>query len=198
MIRLAAPFALLSLAAPLSLAACAAAPPPAAAPEPPPPAVFAPGQPREVSPVDQEMLAIGRAEEEIDRMFPSTHRKGGPPPPPPPASVAPGASGDARAAVPGAPGKEETRGDACGVACRALSSMVASAEKLCRLAGETDGRCEDAQARVRGAMGRVKTACPGCSVSPAPEAPRSPPKAPTPPAGPAPGMPGASSTIPIP
>jgi hypothetical protein len=200
--------ALLSLLAPLSLAACAAAPPPAPPPEPPPPppGAFA-GQLREVSPVDQEMLAIAHAEEEIDRIFPgagAAHRKGGPPPPPPPPLA--GATNDDKAKTAAdKPGPEkpadalasrEEAGGGCAVACRALSSMLSAADRLCKLAGENDGRCDDARARVHGAMARVKTACPGCSVSAAPEAPRAPPR-PAPPAGPAPGMPGSSST-PIP
>ncbi len=47
-------------------------------------------------------------------------------------------------------------------ACRALSSMRRSADHLCSLAGERDGRCEDARARVTGATSRVSAQCPAC------------------------------------
>ncbi len=55
-------------------------------------------------------------------------------------------------------------GGACSIACRALASMASSADRLCHLAGENDGRCDDARNRVRGATARVKTACPGCAA----------------------------------
>lgn len=155
---------LLALAAPLAalaLAACAAAPPPpAASPEPPPPGMF--GQPRERSPADDEMLALGKAEEEIDRLVahrdapgrakagPATNDEPAKPQAPSPAPMAP------------APMAEGTS-DCCAVACRALASMASAAERLCRLAGETDGRCDDARSRVRGATARVGAACPQCA-----------------------------------
>jgi hypothetical protein len=188
MIRLPRPLALIALLVPLSLAACAAAPPPAASAEPPPPGVFSVGQRREVSPIDGEMLALAHAEEEIDRTFPApaaertSPRKG--------AKPAPADDGDKLSRS-----KEEplaAGGDRCSIACTALASMASSAERLCKLAGETDGRCEDAQARVRGATSRVKSSCPACSIALA--APPPPPARPkgTPPAGPAPGMPAST------
>jgi hypothetical protein len=186
----------------LALAACAAAPPPAASPEPPPPGFASAGQPREPSPVDRDMLAIGKAEEEIDRFFPEAREPAGPsrkgrdlPPAPPPK---PDQDGDKdspkearRSVTPG------IGGDPCAVACKALASMASSADHLCQLAGENDGRCEDARSRVRGASARVKSSCPGCSVSTAPPASPKGPPMPEPPNGPAPGMPGSSPGMPI-
>jgi hypothetical protein len=212
MTRSATLLAILAPLAPLALAACAAAPPPAASPEAPPPAVFQPGA-RAVSPLDQEMLAIGHAEEEIDRAFPEVRVQGGPrkggKAGPGPADA--GKGGGERDIL---KDKEEQRGagvtagagspgEPCAIACRALSSMVSSAERLCRLSGENDGRCDDARARVRGATARVKSSCPGCTVSPPASAPAGPPKGtpaadPNKPPSPAPGMPGSSSTQPIP
>jgi hypothetical protein len=197
------PAAALMLLAPFALAACAEAPPPAAAPAQPPPGVFVAGTPREISPVDHEMLAIGQAEEQIDRLFPGADapnslRKAGPgvPPPPPPPPARP-ADRDASKDEPRAAGLAAT-GDPCAVACKALASMVSSAERLCHLAGENDGRCDDARARVRGASARVKSSCPGCAVPTAPAAaPRGTP-APEAPKGPAPGMPGSSTGLPMP
>ena len=187
--------ALLVFAPPLALVACADAPPPAAAPPQPPPGVVVAGQAHDASPIDREMLAIGQAEEEIDRLFPGAGapinpRKGGPPPPPPPKP------GDRE--VPRDVPKEEPRaagllGDPCTVACKALASMVSSAERLCHLAGENDGRCDDARARVRGASARVKSSCPGCAVSVAPAASPKGTPGPEAPKGPAPGMPGSST-----
>jgi transposase len=161
-----------SLLAPLWLAACAAAPPPAASPEPPPPGLFAGAH--EVSPADAEILALGHAEEEIDRLFPHRdaplgQRKAGPADEAPekpmePAPAAAGHDGGYRQA----PGS----GDPCAVACRALAAMASSADRLCRLAGENDGRCDDARSRVRGATARVGSACPSCAApSTSPTAP---------------------------
>jgi hypothetical protein len=192
--------ALLLLVALSSLAACAAAPPPTAAPETAPSGLLTAGQPRGPSPLDTEMVAIGRAEEEIDRLFPESGalagpRKGG--------GIARPTTDDA--AKPDAPASKDeasaahraSAGDACATACRALTSMASSADRLCKLSGEDDGRCDDARSRVRGAAARVKSACPGCSVSTqAPATAPGPAKAPPPP-GPAPGMPG-SSAVPIP
>jgi hypothetical protein len=42
--------------------------------------------------------------------------------------------------------------------------MQSSAEHLCKLAGEGDGRCEDARGRVRGASARVRSVCPSCTT----------------------------------
>lgn len=209
MIRLPSSAAVLALAAcaPLALVACAAAPPPAASPEPAPPGFYAQG-PRPPSPVDQEMLAIGRLEEEIDHLFPEAAAPPGPrkgkagpaapttPPPPPPPRPA---DGEAAKDAPKQPaGGLGMTGEPCAVACKALSSMASSAERLCQLAGENDGRCEDARARVRGATGRVKSSCPGCTVSTAPAATPKGTPAPERPKGPAPGMPGSSTGLPIP
>jgi len=140
-----------SLLAPLWLAACAAPPPPATSPEAPPPGLFSGA--RETSPADTEMLALGHAEEEIDRLF--AHRNA---PAGRPKSTGPTPTDDA-AEKPAEP----AAGDPCAVACRALASMASSADRLCRLAGENDGRCDDARSRVRAATGRVKSACPGCA-----------------------------------
>jgi hypothetical protein len=167
-----------ALLASLSLAACAAAPPPAMSPEPPPPGIF--GAPREANPADAEMLALGHAEEEIDRLF--SHRDA------PDARKSGAKSGHDEGARPRTPGRgpgdagepekpdhdkdgEPDRpapmaagpGDPCAVACRALASMASAADRLCRLSGENDGRCDDARSRVRGATARVRSACPACA-----------------------------------
>jgi hypothetical protein len=178
------------LLGPLSLAACAAAPPQqpatAAAEAPPPAAAYA----REPSPVDAEMVAIGRAEQEIDRLFPEATKREGTRKAGPQMDAPKKAPADLEAA------NKEARatgasGDACALACKALASMASSADRLCRLAGENDGRCDDARARVRGATSRVKSTCPSCNVTMTPAAP-TPAPAKARPVGPAPGMPGSS------
>jgi hypothetical protein len=156
---------LLAMAAPfaaLALAACAEAPPPpASSPEPPPPGMF--GQPRERSPADDEMLALGKAEEQIDQLVARRDAPGR-------AKVTPSPGDAPEPEKPTAPAQPSTpapmaegQGDRCAVACRALASMASSADRLCRLAGETDGRCDDARSRVRGATARVGAACPQCA-----------------------------------
>jgi hypothetical protein len=166
----------LALFALLSLGACAAAPPPAAPAEPPSPSAFTLGPPHEQTPADAEMVAIGRAEAEIDRLFPGgsalgeAPRKSGAPPrhaPPEPDT-------DGQADKPAEKKKESEEkpafsgparaGDRCAIACKALASMAASADHLCQLTGEGDGRCDDARARVRGASARVRSACQGCGA----------------------------------
>ncbi len=150
-----------ALAGSLSLVACAAAPPPATSPEAPPPGAF--GGPREATPADAEMLTLAHAEEEIDRLFANrdaaptlrSPSKKGPEAPPQPEKPS--------LDQPAAPSSSAS-GDPCAVACRALASMASSADRLCHLAGENDGRCDDARNRVRGASARVKSACPGCAA----------------------------------
>jgi len=151
----------------LVLAGCAEAPPPLATPagsEPPPSLYGAAGQ--GTSPVDSEMVAIGKSEEEIDRALPRAGkeqaRKGG---------SAQGAdkkadrAGD-KSADPAQPSGMTGEGDGCATACRALASMARAADHLCSLAGEGDGRCDDARGRVRGASARVRSACPTCAAQP--------------------------------
>jgi hypothetical protein len=160
----------LSALAALALTACAAAPPPVGNEPPPraaplPAASSAPADPsapaprglesqapgRQLSPVDSDMMAIGRAESEIDRLL---------------ADAGGGRKKPKEAEAGKAPMADKASplsGDGCSVACKALASMRSSAEHLCSLAGEGDGRCDDARARVRGATSRVRSACPGCS-----------------------------------
>jgi hypothetical protein len=135
------------------------------------------------------MVAIGRAEQEIDRVFPEGAKKSGVRKAGPQQEEAK-APADARAQ------DKDTGGasDACTIACKALASMASSADRLCRLSGENDGRCDDARARVRGATSRVKSACPSCTVTMTPAAPTPAPAKGGPPAGPAPGMPGSKPT----
>lgn len=152
LIRRAAPI-LLAIPVTVLVAACAAAPPPLSAPGegPPPPSLWGDKGANEL---DKEMLAIGKAEDEIDKLFPRAGK-------------------EARAGLkrPSQPQAEEPRtapadaADACAVACKALTSMVKSADHLCALAGEGDGRCEDARGRVRGASARVRSVCPGCAAA---------------------------------
>jgi hypothetical protein len=169
----------LALFALLSLGACAAAPPPAAPAEPPSPTSFTLGSPHEQTPADGEMVAIGRAEAEIDRLFPEvtsevTVRGGAPRKNGAPAQHAPPQADADGKADKLAEKKEEEKpassgpaitGDRCAIACKALASMSASADHLCQLTGEGDGRCDDARARVRGASARVRSACPACGAS---------------------------------
>ena len=136
----------LALVAALVLAGCAEAPPPMTSPSAaaqPPPSLFGPSG-SGTSPVDDEMVAIGKSEGEIDRLFPGAGkeqaRKGAPSP-------------DAQRADKGStregPAAPESDGDPCATACRALASMQRSAAHLCSLAGEGDGRCEDARGTIR-------------------------------------------------
>lgn len=158
--------ALLAIAAVLVASACAEAPPPmtTAQPAEAPPSLFG-GAGRGTSPVDEQMLAIARAEDEIDKLFPHAGK-----------SAEPGKkAGASRADKPadmkkGAPSKDDAplsanAPDSCAVACRALESMRTSADHLCKLAGEGDGRCEDARGRVRGATTRVRSVCPECTAT---------------------------------
>src|SRR5271170_5293992 len=160
----------LALFALLSLGACAAAPPPAAPAEPPSPNSFTLGQPHEQTPADGEMVAIGRAEAEIDRLFPEAsapmagpRKSGAPPRLAPPQPDADGQADKKKEEKPTSP-TPASAGDRCATACKALASMTASADHLCQLTGEGDGRCDDARARVRGAGARVRSACPGCGA----------------------------------
>ena len=154
--------AALALLAAISFAACAADQPPPAAPSAAVPSSFM-LEPRSgaLSDVDSEMIKIARAEEDIDRLFPQA---GG-------SRAARRGPADAPAKPADAPAKKDeapASGDPCSTACSALASMRSSAEHLCKLAGETDGRCDDARVRVRGASSRVRSACPACSAA-APE-----------------------------
>jgi hypothetical protein len=149
---------LISLAiASIPLEGCAASPPPAAPFSEPPPASFATGA-KETSPVDAEMLKIASAEDQIDRLFP--HAGGERSNQKSPAKKAAPPTDDGKQAAPMASGEES-----CAIACKALASMKSSAEQLCKLSGEGDGRCEDARGRVRGASARVKSVCPTCSAA---------------------------------
>lgn len=154
----------------ISLAACAAMepPPPSSPPVPPgeaPPTRFVLEGGKGHSEVDEAMLTLARSEDEIDRLFPHTgkdasrasKKKA-------PADEQADRKADDKAA------KEETlsggvAADPCATACRALASMTSSADHLCKLAGEGDGRCEDARGRVRGASARVRSACPACAAA---------------------------------
>jgi hypothetical protein len=150
LIRRAAPI-LLAIPTAVLAAACAAAPPPLSPPGegPPPPSLWGDKGANEL---DKEMLALARAEDEIDKVFPH--------------------AGKERAGLKGRDGMkaEEPKAaadapDPCAVACKALASMTKSADHLCALAGEGDGRCEDARGRVRGAATRVRSVCPGCAAA---------------------------------
>jgi hypothetical protein len=109
-----------------------------------------------VNPLVAEMLKIATAEEQIDRLFPHAGEsaKGAGP------HKKPAEQKDDKAA-PASNGAE----DPCAVACRALASMRSSADHLCQLSGDGDGRCDDARARVRGATQRVRAVCPACSAA---------------------------------
>lgn len=52
--------------------------------------------------------------------------------------------------------------DRCSRACRALASMERSADRLCELAGDGDGRCRSAKQRVEAARDLVTRSCPAC------------------------------------
>ena len=168
----------------LPLVACAAAPPPAASPEAPPPPGFYAAGPREPSPVDHEMVAIGHAEEEIDRLFPEgANAPDGPLWAGAPGKAAPRSPYHARQAHLGLTARtaatERSRARPLpGGASRAIAARSPArrwrrwspaAERLCQLSGENDGRCDDARARVRGA-GAARSGRPAreCTVSTAP------------------------------
>ena len=157
-----AALAALAVAAALTASACAADAPPASPAQPmePPPSLFGVGS-KGKTPVDDHMLALAGAEDEIDRLFPDagkppSRRKA-------PAKAAP--ADDARAGEKKDEAAPLSTADSCAIACRALASMVSSADHLCKLTGEGDGRCDDARGRVRGAGARVRSVCPGCAVS---------------------------------
>jgi len=56
-------------------------------------------------------------------------------------------------------------GDPCLIACAALASMRRSAEHVCTMAGDKDGACDSARARVERAEQRVTAACPACAAN---------------------------------
>ncbi|MSP25092.1 MAG: hypothetical protein EXR75_07995 [Myxococcales bacterium] len=58
--------------------------------------------------------------------------------------------------------REDSRMHRCSLACRALTSMRRSANRLCELAGDADARCDDVRHRVERAALRVARACPAC------------------------------------
>jgi hypothetical protein len=57
-----------------------------------------------------------------------------------------------------APAKTAKVGSPCDMACRALSSMRRSAERICALAGAADERCTRARGRVSAAEERIRRA----------------------------------------
>lgn len=142
------PRAVLPLLA-LVAAACAEGPPSMVPAQTPPPTLYGPGD-KGVSEVDSEMLAIGKAEDQIDRLFPNAGKE----------RLGP-KKADAEEASQGA-----VENEGCATACKALASMRRSADHLCNMTGEGDGRCEDARGRVRGAAARVRSVCPTCVAQP--------------------------------
>lgn len=75
----------------------------------------------------------------------------------------------------------------CAASCRALESMRRAADHLCAI--EHGDRCEQARAKVRDAIDRVRVSCPGCPSSQPESAavvPSPPPTPPTPPPTPPP------------
>jgi MYXO-CTERM domain-containing protein len=57
----------------------------------------------------------------------------------------------------------ELASDDCSIACRALESMIRSAERICEL--EPGERCEAARRKVADAKRRVRDACPDCAAA---------------------------------
>ena len=57
---------------------------------------------------------------------------------------------------------DEGRDNGCAMACRALGSMRRAADHICDLAGSSDPRCGNAEARVSAAEERVNAGCPAC------------------------------------
>ena len=114
----------------------------------PPRSLLEPGE-RGLSEVDTDMQAIGKAEDQIDRLFPNADKDR-------PAAKGKGDIGGAA--------QDAAANDGCATACKALASMQRSADHLCKIAGEGDGRCEDARTRVRGASARVRSVCPVCAA----------------------------------
>ncbi len=62
------------------------------------------------------------------------------------------------------PDVASNRANRCSQACRALSSMKRSADRLCELAGGDDPRCRDVLARYERAGQRVREACAACGL----------------------------------
>lgn len=159
------PAAPLAIIASVTFVACAASQAPQAANQAmePPPSLFGPTG-KGTSPVDDQMLALMKAEDEIDKLFPNAGKEA-------PLGVRKKAGATADKPMDQKADKdvrpEALSGGAapCAVACRALQSMQTSADHLCKLAGEGDGRCDDARGRVRGATARVRSVCPGCGVA---------------------------------
>lgn len=127
----------------------------------PPAATYSPSSAEPVpQTVDEALAQLARAEKEIDLAGSSFRAKAGAsagagaaqPPPPPPGSPTPLQQRSPAES-------EESRGQACFSACRALSSMTRATEHLCNLAGQSDSRCEDARSRLSGAHKRVTDAC---------------------------------------
>jgi hypothetical protein len=143
----------LAIVALVALGGCAAAPrAPMSAPEAP----SAPAPSAVATPTTAEDAAaeLDRAEAELSRAFGEGSEK---------ESLAGGVGHGAevqsadRAAEP-----KLAEGGACDIACRALGSMQRAATHLCELAGDGDGRCASAKARVDGARERVHASCPAC------------------------------------
>lgn len=53
----------------------------------------------------------------------------------------------------------------CTIACRALSSMQRSADRVCEMTSEGDSRCEQLRQRVERARSTVYASCPACQAA---------------------------------
>lgn len=158
----------LALGATIGLASCAtssmnapASPPAEAAPAGAAPAAGG-LMPADPSDLDGQIAALGSAEAQINEVLGGGDEMQQARPATPPLKE------DRR--EPDAPsGKKKgaerlSQGDACSTACSALSSMERATSHLCRLAGESDRRCEEAKARVQIATSRVRASCPACAA----------------------------------
>lgn len=110
-----------------------------------------------VNRVDDAARELERAEREVWAALDSAAAT------PPPAGAGEAQPGTEEAA-PVTPLRTTQAGDSgrCALACRALASMARSAERLCALTGDEDGRCHRAERRVAHASTRVKSACVAC------------------------------------
>lgn len=161
-------------AASLSLIACSAAQRPAGAPAREAPLTTLEEAEAELSRAEARLPATVTAPSTGDGAAPGRHMlteekkpaeapkdKASAAPPPPPVAPA-GAAAPSKAARDGDRDDRERAADEgdvaptpCQTACRALASMRRAADAVCRIAGDTDARCDGARKRVDAATTRV-------------------------------------------
>ena len=156
------------------VAGCSAAPHPAAAPTGARPHATIDEAERDLARAEAELPAapaVGGMSQPTGAAQPYAQRPKDQAPSAPPAPVSEAAAKPAAKAAAPRPDAEKTDADKkprdrsqtdadeaptpCQTACRALASMQRAAESVCRLAGESDARCDGAKKRVESARARV-------------------------------------------